>query len=57
LNNAWIVSFYKKEDPSDCNNYFGIFPINNRLKILEKMIANRNSKNGIDKGFIIQNTN
>ena len=41
-----------KGDPSDCNNYHGISLINNRLKIITKIISNRISKYGIDEGFI-----
>jgi len=51
-NNASIVSIHKKGDPLDCNNYRGISPINNGLKIISKIIANRISKYGIDEGFI-----
>jgi hypothetical protein len=51
-NNALIVSIHKKDDPSDCNNYRGIFLINNILKIIAKIIANRISKYEIDKEFI-----
>jgi len=31
-NNSSIVSIYKKDEPSDCNNYRGISIINNGLK-------------------------
>jgi len=51
-NNASIVSIHKKGDLSDCNNYRGISLINNGLKIIAKIIANRISKYGIDEGFI-----
>ena len=40
-NNASIVSMHKKEDLSDCDNYRGISLINNELKIVAKIIANR----------------
>ena len=54
-NNASIVSIHKKGDLSDCNNYRGISLINNELKIIvKKIIANRISKYGMDKGFISQ---
>ena len=52
-NNVLIVSIHIKDDPSDCNNYRVISPINNGLKIMAKIIANRISKYGIDNGFII----
>jgi len=51
-NNATIVFIHKKGDPSNCNNYRGIFVINNGLKIIAKIIANRISKYGIDKAYI-----
>jgi len=51
-NTASIVSIHKKGDTSDCNNYRGISLINNGLKIIAKIIANRISKYGIDEGFI-----
>jgi len=51
-NNVSIVSIHKKGDPSDCDNYRGISLINNGLKIIAKIIANRTSKYGIDEGFI-----
>ena len=51
-NNASVVSIHKTDDPSDCNNYGGITLINNGLKIITKIIANRIPKYGIDKGFI-----
>jgi len=51
-NNASIVSIHKKEDPSDCNNNRVISLINNGLNIISKIIVNRISKYGIDKGLI-----
>jgi len=51
-NNPLIVSFHKKNDPTDCNSYLGISLINNRLKIVAKIIANRIFKYGIDQGCI-----
>jgi len=51
-NNLSIISNHKKGNLSDCNNYCGISLINNGLKIIAKIIANRFSKYGIDKGFI-----
>jgi hypothetical protein len=48
------ASIHKKRDPLDCNNYHGIPHINNVLKIVAKIISNRISKYGIDKGFIRQ---
>jgi hypothetical protein len=53
-NNSSKVSTRKLGDPADCNNYHGISLINNGLKIVAKIIANRISKYGIDKGFIKQ---
>ena len=45
-NNVSIVSIHKKRDPSNCNDYRGISLINNGLKIIVKIIANRISKYG-----------
>jgi hypothetical protein len=47
-----MVSIHKKDNPIDCNNYCGISLIKSGLKILAKIISNRISKYGIDKGFI-----
>jgi len=47
-----MFSIYKKRNLSGCNNYGCISHTNNELKILAKILVNRISKYGIDKGFI-----
>jgi len=54
-NNVSIVSIHKKGDLFYCNIYCVVSLINNELKIIvKKIIANRISKYGMDKGFISQ---
>jgi len=52
-NEASIVSIPKKGDLTDCDNYRGIFLINNSIKLISKIIANRISNYSLDHGFII----